>query len=452
MTVASQRKENLFDLYFEFVEDTESPIIFHRWSIISAVGALLGRQFWLPFGSLGRVFPNCYIMLIGNPGARKSAAIKTAKKQLAKSGFSSFSADKTTKEKFLLDLEGKQTDEDGEYHGSDYSRAKRRIGRSGAGAESITPEDVLRVLELSDNKGGHDGTPREVYICADEFNEFAGSGNIDFLSLLGNLWDWDDESATYQYRLKNSRSVSIYQPTVSLLGGNTHTGLQNALPVESLGQGFMSRMLLVYSEPSGRKIAFPAEPSAELQQRIADHLGQVKETVKGAAILEPAARRALETIYVTWKELEDYRFKHYSTRRFSHLLKLVLICAAMRCSVHIDMQDVLLANTMLSHIESQMPKALGEFGKSKNSDAAQAVMAKLYETNKPLNINELWTVVSRDLDKRAQLVDILSGLREAKKIQYVESAGGFLPVQKPVNTAAVYVDYKLLREMKGKIG
>lgn len=118
----------------------------------------------------------------------------------------------------------------------------------------------------------------------------------------------------------------------------------------------------------------------------------------------------------------------------------------------VDMQDVLLANTMLSHAESQMPKALGEFGKSRNSDAAQAIMSKLFDTNKPLTINELWEVVSRDIEKREHLPDILSGLQQAKKIQYVKAANGFLPVQKPVNTAAVFVDYKLLIEMKGKVG
>jgi hypothetical protein len=45
------------------------------------------------------------------------------------------------------------------------------------------------------------------------------AGNLDFLSTLGALWDWDDEGATYKQRFKNSKSISIFQPTISLLGG-----------------------------------------------------------------------------------------------------------------------------------------------------------------------------------------------------------------------------------------
>lgn len=444
--MAAHNEPNLFDVYFDYVKDTETPMVFHRWSLIAAVSALLGRKFWMPFGSIGRIYPNCYIMLIGNPGSRKSTAIKKVKKELSRVGYDHFSADKTTKEKFLLDLEGKPENE----HGTERNGFGRGTGNS-AKREAISPSDVLAALDLGSDEGSHDGIPREMFICADEFNEFAGSGNLDFFSLLGALWDWDDDAACYKYRLKNSRSVSIYQPTISLLGGNTHSGLQEAFPVESIGQGFMSRLLLIYSEPSGRRIAFPKEPPAELRERVTASFGKIAETVSGEATLTRQAQSALEMIYASWRELEDYRFKFYSTRRFTHLLKLVLICAACRYSSTIDIQDVLLANTILTYAESQMPKALGEFGRSKNSDAAQAVMSKLYETTKPLSHQDLWEVVSRDLDKREQLSEILQGLQQAKKIQFVKEAGGFLPVQKPINTAVVYVDFNLLREISGKV-
>src|SRR6187402_2504281 len=96
---------NLFDMYFEYVKDTESPKVYHRWSIISAVATALGRRCWLPFGA-NRIFPNMYIMLVGNPGTRKSVAIKGVRKVLSAAGYDKFSAERTSKEKFLLDLQG----------------------------------------------------------------------------------------------------------------------------------------------------------------------------------------------------------------------------------------------------------------------------------------------------------------------------------------------------------
>lgn len=434
---------NLFSLYFDYVQDTEAPIQFHRWSLIAAVGALLGRNFWMPFGT-SRIFPNQYIMLVGNPGTRKSSAIKQVKRILARSGYDHFGADKTTKEKFLLDLEG-LPESYGDFNGHNRNGfSKSKHSRS----DGVSPEDVLRNLSFGDDEAIVDRVPREVFVCADEFNEFTGSGNLDFFSLLGALWDWDDEHSTYKYRLKNSKSLSIYQPTISILGGNTHTGIQAGFPSESIGQGFMSRLLFIHGEPSGRKISFPESPPEELGDRLSRTFESIGKTVRGECVLLPKAKNALDTIYRSWADLEDYRFKHYSTRRFTHLLKLVLVCAAIRGSVVIDNQDVLLANTLLTHAEHQMSKALGEFGKSRNSDVAQMIMTKLYETKKPMSHADILKIVARDLDKKEQLADILLTLSQAGKIQFSKEGGGFLPVQRPMNSRAVYVDLNLLKESR----
>lgn len=426
------KKASLFDLYFEYVKDTEPPLIYHRWSLIAGVGAFIGRQYWFPFGEM-RIFPNQYVMLIGNPGTRKSTAIKMMKRILSKAGYDKFSAERTTKEKFLLDLEG-TTDE--ELHGY----AKRSKGAS-------TPRDVLANLDLLESTEIHDGIPREVFITADEFNEFAGTGNLDFLSTLGALWDWDDESNTYRQRFKNSKSISIFQPTISLLGGNTHTGFQNAFPTDSIGQGFLSRLLLVHSEPSGRKITFPSKPDERIAVALGERFNEIRKSVSGEAQVGVSARGALDTIYRTWKDLDDYRLRSYSTRRFTHLIKLCLVCSAMRGSNKIDMEDVLLANTILTYTENSMSKALGEFGKNRNSEASHAVMTSLYETTRPMNFDDLWRVVDRYLEKREALKDILLNLQTAGKITLVDKKG-FLPVQRPVDSRALYVDLKLLKEMQ----
>jgi hypothetical protein len=438
--VSKPKNEDLFELYFSYVADTEPPLQFHRWSLIAAVGALLGRGFWLPFGT-SRIFPNQYIMLVGNPGTRKSSAIKGVRKILARGGYDSFGADKTTKEKFLLDLEGLPES----YGDSNYGAGKGRGGPRSIGNPTISAADVLRDLNLGENEAVLDRVPREVFVCADEFNEFTGSGNIDFFSLLGALWDWDDEHSTYTYRLKNSKSLSIYQPTISILGGNTHTGIQLGFPSESVGQGFMSRLLFIHGEPSGRKIAFPTTPPEAIADRLGEFLKQIKEQVVGECGITAGAKNALTMIYGSWQPLEDYRFQYYSSRRYTHLLKLLLVCAAMRLSRQIDIQDVLLANTLLTHAEHQMAKALGEFGRSRNSEIAQMIMSHLYEAKRPLPASELFTLVARDLDKKDSLPEILNTLAHSGKIQHVKERG-FIPLQKPINSKALYVDLKLLKE------
>lgn len=423
---------SLYDTYLKYVEDTESPTIYHRWSLIAAVGAYLGRKVWFPQGTY-RIYPNMYVMLVGNPGTRKSSAVKGVRRVLSTSGYTSFAAERTTREKFLLDLEGKEEEVD--------------IERPGA-KKDTTPREILASLGLTDGDPGNDGIPKEVFIVADEFNEFAGGGNIDFLSTLGNLWDWDDETNTYKQRFKNSKSISIYQPTVSLLGGTTHSQLQASFPVAAIGQGFLSRMILVHSEPSGKKITFPKKPDERLAVQLGEAFNCIRKDMHGEVSYTPDSSRMLDSIYRTWKDLEDYRFKHYSSRRFTHLLKLCLITAAMRCSMVIEAKDVLLANTILTFTERDMGKSLGEYGKDPNSEAKQNLMSHLYEAREPQTLNQLFKVVQRDLIKQSMLPEIMHSLAQAGKIQEVDK-GRFLAKQRPTDAKAVYVDFALLKEMRG---
>jgi len=417
----------LFDKYFTYVTDTEPPLVFHRWSALTSLGAFLGRQYYLPFGEFN-IYPNMYVMLIGDPGTRKSTAIKLAKRILSSAGYTTFNAEQTSKEKFLLDLEG-LTDDEGVVKDAD-GVMKTLFGESMAGS-----------------------SPKEVFVAADEFNDFIGQGNLDFMSLLGSLWDWDDPINPFRKRLKNSKSVAIYQPTISILGGNTHAGFAEAFPPQALGQGFLSRLLLIYGERTDKRIAWPIRPPADVKEGLINDFLEIKNKVVGEASISDKARSMLETIYRTFEPLSDFRFKHYSTRRHTHLLKLVLLCAASNKRTDIRAEDVLLAHSLLCFTEHYMPMALGEFGKAKNSDVASKIIAVLNEAKAPVDIASLWAQVQSDLDRVEDLNKIMIGLVQGGKIQYIartktSSVQGYLPLRKALSTKPVYCDYSLLTEAK----
>jgi hypothetical protein len=369
-----------------------------------------------------------YVMLIGDPGSRKSTAIKLSKKVLGGAGFDKFSAERTSKEKFLLDLEGVEDDE---------------------GSTKDT-NAVMRNLFGDDYVAGD---PRECFICADEFNEFVGSGNLEFLSLLGSLWDWDDPRQPFKQRLKTSRSVNIYQPTISILSGNTHAGFSEAFPPQTIGQGFLSRLILVFGESSGKKITFPERPSDTVKQQLTGMFEAIRTEVRGEATMSGQAKQMLETIYRTFEGLEDARFKHYSTRRFTHLLKLCLLSSAANLRTEIRAEDVLFANTLLTFTEHKMPNAMGEFGKARNADVAARIISVLSEARTPQDVPALWKQCQSDLDKPEDLNKLLAGLVQGGKIQYVgrtktSNVQGYLIVRKMLSNKNVYVDYSLLKESK----
>ncbi|HYP42907.1 MAG TPA: DUF3987 domain-containing protein, partial [Candidatus Nitrosocosmicus sp.] len=320
---------------------------------------------------------------------------------LRATGFKDFSGDKSSKEKFLLDLEGLDSDQ-----------------------STSTEEDIISRNIFGDIMS--EGDYRQMYIACDEFNDFIGLGNFEFISLLGSFWDWDD-SVPYENRLKNSRTVIIPNPTIGILGGNTATNFKMAFPPDTQGQGFFSRLLLIYGEPKTEeedKITFPENEDPNKKQALVNKLIKIRDSVKGTATFSEDAKRLLDIVYKKTKPMTDPRFQNYWSRRLTHILKLCLILSAARCSVVIEAQDVVYANSLLTYTERLMPKALGEFGRSRHSETVHKIMSVLNKADKPYSFIDLWKIVSTDLDNMDQLRGILGGLNSAEKIQLIGS--GFL--------------------------
>lgn len=426
---------DFIDLYLKYTEGTECPTIFHRWTAISSLGAFLGRRIFFKHGH-SLIHPNHYVMLIGSPGTRKSSAIKIGTSLLREAGYTTFAARKTRQEKFLLDLVDKEYGEE-------------KTGEGEGEGNSILERNLWGA---SETKG-----PTECFVAADEFNNFIGIGNIEFISILGDLWDF---SGVFDYRLKNSKSVLIPDPTISILGGNTPSSFAKAFPPDIIGQGFFSRLILVYGGRTDVKITFPEPPSETLLKALLDYLLLIKHSIVGEILLEEEARTAIDHIYKNWRDMEDVRFEYYSNRRLTHLIKLCLVQAASSLQNKITLDNVIKSNTVLSYTESFMSKALGEFGKSKHADTVHKVIEIINSSELPATFQQIWRQVHTDLERQDQLVEILGSLQVAEKIQTVRSGkgtGGFLPLRRAVVVGdgvdvKKYINYSLLttEEIAGK--
>lgn len=384
---------SLVTQYLNYTEGTEPPKQYHRWSFLSCVGAALGRNLYIEHGH-SRIYPNMYVMLVGAPGTRKSSSIKTAKKLLELGGYDTFAYNKSTKQKFLLDLE-------------DLRIPKDETGNKNMAA--MLEEGFKIPLEP-------DST--DCFICADEFADFIGTNNFDFITLLTTLWD---NLPKYEDRVKNSQSIKIANPTISILGGLTPVSFASSIPQEASGSGFLSRVILVYGESTGDRITWPTVPNADDTDMFGLLFAKLR-TLKGEVKFTPEAKRIVESIYTEWEDLTDVRLQYYCSRRLVHLFKVCMILAALHAVtddlevVEVNKDVVVEANTILTYTEEYMSNALGELGRSRNSDAAQKVMEKLGSSKKPVSIDELWESVSQDLERPRQLLEVMHNLMKAGKV------------------------------------
>lgn len=413
---------DFFKHYLEYTSGTEVPAHANRWSAIGMLGAWLGRDIHVKFGAT-KLYANQYIMLLGEAGSKKSTAIKTAKRVLKQAGYSNFSAEKISKEKFLSEL------------------AKQQSASGLAGQADFLDQQLFG--ELSDTDY------RETWITADEFNEFFANNIFEFCSTLGNLWDYE---GTYENSVKHGESVVIPNPTVSILSGNTPTTFSTTFPVESIGQGFFSRLIAVHVRASGRKIARPRAPSEAETDAITDRLLAIKNYHTGEVTISEEVWQYIERIYQKREPIQDTRFASYDNRRLTHLLKLALIHAASRLSTEISELDIIRANTVLDYTEHHMPEAFGEFGTARNSGMTHKIMKELENsvvTGNLLNMHDLWAKVQLDFDKMDSYQTHVMGMVQAGKINLVQDK--FLPVKKVLETPTnEFLDYRyMVDEEKG---
>lgn len=384
--------EDIFRFYLEMTSGTEVPAIYRRWAFLAGLGAWIGREAYFKFGG-SIIYPNLYVLLMGTSGAKKTSAIRGIKERLREVGYTAFAPEKITKEKYLMDLAG------------------------------ITDGSKDDIFDLS---WGNNSA--ESFIASEEFNDFFGNNIFDFTATLGVLWDF---SGVYENKIKHGVQVEIHDPIISLLSGNTPSTLADTFPPNKLGQGFFSRLLLIFSEPSRKKITFPAAPSQQQKEKLSKWLLEIKAECQGELGISKEAENLVDVIYRTWSPIPDERFASYSTRRLGQLIKLLVLHAAARKSRIIELDDVLYANTILSFAEHFMPKAFGEFGRGKNSEVANKIVELLNSVDTCLSFVEIWELVHHDLSSIEELANIMKNLTQAGKIQSIKE--GFLSKRRVLN-------------------
>jgi hypothetical protein len=202
--------------YLDYASGNEAPEMFHVWAGYTCLSAAISRRVWLPHGDQA-IFPNIYVMLVGDAGNGKSEAMRKAKRLLA------------------------------ELETVPISRSVE------------TPEGLWRFMNGEPNGNPPvespvafpakwpDGQIRECHpmtIIANEFINFIGLNQQGWTNALNDIYDED----RYEYRTKNKGEDNLIGPYIVLLGALTTEVSSDLQKARIIASGFARRTLFQYGE------------------------------------------------------------------------------------------------------------------------------------------------------------------------------------------------------------
>ena len=432
--------------YLDLMADTESPPIYHAWALISAASACMTRRCWFQMGPI-RIMPNQFVMLVGAPGVRKSTAVAFGKSLVEDIHGMRFAPNSTGghMQGLITAMQGRPAKADDEA----INETLDAMGGINFGALTQAEEDAL--------SGGHIENRHAIYVSEGELTSFIGMKRDDFTNFLGDQWD-KSGSAEYTYQLKRER-VAIPRPCLNMIGGITPKHITTYLPPQAIGQGFTSRIIMVYSEEN-RQIPWP-EPIDE--KRLAEFkrlLLWIFDTKEGPFEYTLEAKQAVKDLYSYKIKVEDARFIHYGARRQTHMLKVAMALCALRADNTITSADILDAHNLLCLTELDMAEALGDFGLSPLALAKSRVAEVLKNATFPQSLTRIITAAGSDVSQQ----DVRRALYEMEQIEQIvevtlvdrngiERTGYVWPMEaNPFKrNAKISVDY-LLAEVDGPRG
>jgi hypothetical protein len=379
--------------YIDYNSSQESPPTFHKWVGLSVIAGALGNKVSLPriSGEGITFYKDCpgqlVICLVAGAGrCRKSTAVNIGKSLLKEVGVEVF--------------DGK-----------------------------ITPERLLHKLGTMPS-----GRP-VVTIVASELSTFLSkaSYNDGLIDILIKLFDMESNP----YESQKGGVVKLLDPCTTGVWATTPYSLGKCIPAQAHETGFLSRILLVYSEEPGQAASL-ANNLSDINPQVRARSDQIRNSliirlrgfnaISGEFTWSPDGQAWFDKYYKDYRDSGGCDEEGYPQRRPDHLLRIGMCLAisnssATRPTLHLDSQILTEADKWLSEIEANFPKAMAYIGQHSNAEKYNKIMSVFKEEGKKkgvkyavVNGDELYHRVIRHFASPDELREHLKGLIDAGNI------------------------------------
>lgn len=322
--------------YINYASFSEAPRRMHFWSAVSAVAGALRRKVWID-QIYFKWHCNHYIIFVAPPGV----------------------VSKSTTVAIAMDI-------------------LRQVPGVKFGPDVVTwPALVTAFAESKESFEINDDlyTQCALTLESSEFGNLVDPQDRGFIDLLVSLWD--GKQGSFKKVTKHVGQDDIENPWINIIACTTPSWLAGNFPEYVVGGGFTSRCLLVYADKKDKLVAYPfmhVPPGAKDRQlALVRDLEHIANNLAGPYRITPEAL-AWGTEWYTRHDKErqdngaDEAFANYMSRKQTHIHKLAMILAAAQSdTMVVDLHHLVLAHTMISDLEQDMPKVFAKIGRSEES-------------------------------------------------------------------------------------
>lgn len=313
---------NFIDGFMQYTEGRGSPVLYRKWTAIFLVAAVIERKGWL-ITTKGKLYPNQYIVLVGPAGVGKSLCTVTANEMIEEirepENPLHLAPTSVTKASLIDRL----------------ADAERRI---------VKPTETPAVTSFN-----------SLIIIPNEFGVFLPSWESEFMNTLTDLWDCGRYAES---RRTGNTKIDIPNTQLNLLSATTPQQLMNLLPEGAWEQGFMSRILMVYSgEMIHTDLFAKLDPDGKLYKNLLAELRRIYKIWGEFSVSDEVKYAINDWAQAGGPPIPDHpKLVSYRMRRVAHLLKLCLIASAASDSDRvITLDHYAEALDWLTELESFMP-------------------------------------------------------------------------------------------------
>lgn len=349
-SIATKKRHfgNWYDEYLKYASTSASPPLFHKWTALTAIASALQRKVWWDF-EFELTYPNLFVFLIGESGAKKSTALNVVKPLMIDAGITR-TPTRLTPEAFF-----------------------HRMSEQATVFHDVDDQETMLVKQTATT------------VLASELSVFF-AGDIDaFVQSLTDIYDCRSDGDPWHYLTRHQGEASLENNWLTMLACTTPDYILKSLPKHARNEGFLGRVILVYGKLVRIKTGLPIglalqagvlndERYKNMDKRTwdsyrADRKIKLTEDLKqmtqlyGPVTATPTTLCAFEEWFQQSEDdirddsliIKRKDFGGYLTRRSTYLRKLMMLFAVARNNLlEIELEDFIRARDLILETEKYM--------------------------------------------------------------------------------------------------